>query len=105
MYCAHCGSELPSDGTVCARCGFSTQAPAPARSSGGSPDPVEELLRETKRAVNDLAAATVKLSQRFGTHAEAAAKDPSGTAKRALDRLKKDIDSLVNDVTNALNKL
>ncbi len=105
MYCAHCGTELPAGSVVCASCGFTTKAPSPVRPGSNSPDPVDEILRETKRAVKDLAEATAKLSKRVAAHADAAVKDPSGTTRKALDRLKRDINSLVSDVSDALKKL
>lgn len=105
MYCAHCGATLPEGTTVCGSCGFTTTTPAPAPSGSRSSDPVEELLQETRRAVKDLAAATAKLSKRVATHADELAKDPSGTARRARDRLKKEIGSLVHDVSDVLEKL
>lgn len=105
MYCAHCGIELPGGATTCASCSFRTQAPSPAASGHASSNPVDEILRETKQAVRDLAEATAKLSKRLAAHADAAAKDPSATARRARDRLKKDIDALATDVSNTLKKL
>ncbi|MFZ0699970.1 MAG: hypothetical protein WAN74_07285 [Thermoplasmata archaeon] len=55
--------------------------------------------------MKDLAEATAKLSKRVAAHADAAVKDPSGTTRKALDRLKRDINSLVSDVSDALKKL
>lgn len=105
MYCAHCGKELASGATTCVSCGYSTPAPAPASSRGSSSDPVDEILWETKQAVKSLVAATAKLSKELGSHAEAAVNDASGTARKARDRLKKDLHTIVQDVSDALKKL
>lgn len=105
MYCAHCGAEMPEGTNVCPSCGYTTNASMPGTPKSNSSDPVDEVLRETKRAVKDLAEATAKLSKQVAAHADALAKDPSGTTRKALDRLKRDIHSLVDDVSDALKKL
>lgn len=105
MYCARCGAKLPEGAAVCLSCGFSTKASAPGGTTPSPSDPFDEVIRETKRAAKELAKATAKLSRQVATHADAVAKDPSGSTRKALDHLKRDVRTLVDDVSDALKKL
>jgi hypothetical protein len=58
-----------------------------------------------KRAAKDLGDATAKLSKRVAATAGSAAKDPSGTAKKAAERVKKDIDEALTELSALLNQL
>ncbi|NNN17557.1 MAG: zinc ribbon domain-containing protein [Thermoplasmata archaeon] len=105
MYCAHCGAALPEGTNVCTSCGVASSTSVPGSPKANSSDPIDEVLQETKKAVRELASATAKLSKQVAAHADALAKDPSGTTRKGLDHLKRDIHSLVDDVSDALKKL
>lgn len=68
-------------------------------------DTFEEALRETKKAAQDLARATAKLTRRLLEKAEGAAKDPRGSAKRAARTTAKGLESAARDVDELLKKL
>jgi hypothetical protein len=46
-----------------------------------------------------------KLSKRVAATAGTAAKDPSGTAKKAADRVKKEVDGALEDLSELLKEL
>lgn len=105
MYCAHCGASLPPGTTTCASCGFTTKTPSPGRPGAAHPDSVDQVIHETEDALRALAAATETLSKRVASHAETFAKDASGTTRKGLERLKKEVHTAVSEISDALEKL
>lgn len=104
MYCQHCGQELPSGALTCPSCGAAT--PAGASRSGGSPPPsLEDVLSETKRAAQDLAASAARLSERLLSKAGVAAKDPKGSAKKAVKRVAKELEGAAREVDRIVRDL
>ena len=105
MYCANCAAKLAEGTHVCPSCGFTTTPPAPKAAPATSREPLEEILRETERAVQTLAIWATKLTKHAASYAEKAAHDPSGTVRKTRDRVKKEISEAVTEVSNALKKL
>lgn len=111
MFCQQCGHEIPSGATACPGCGFVPLAPPPVGPaaavppSPGSSDPVEQILSETKRAAKELAEASARLSKRLVAKAQTAAKDPTGSAKRAAQKVAKELDSAAREIDRILKEL
>lgn len=110
MYCSQCGKELPTNATVCPSCGFSLGAPryfstGPSATPPPSADPVELILNETKKAARELADATARLSKRLVEKAQTAAKDPTGSAKKAAKTVAKELDSAAKEIDRILKEL
>ncbi|MGD0250276.1 MAG: zinc ribbon domain-containing protein, partial [Thermoplasmata archaeon] len=104
--CIRCGTEVPVGAKYCPACGFACSPSSTEGSSGSSSrDPLELALLEAKRAAKDLAEAMAKLSKRVAATAGTAAKDPSGTAKKAADRVKKEVDGALEDLSELLKEL
>jgi len=68
-------------------------------------DEMTEMLRDTKRAAKDLAKATARLSKKLLSRAEAAAKDPSGSAKKVGHRVSKELDAATREIERVLRDL
>ena len=108
MRCAACGAENPDGSSVCGSCHASLLPPPPPPPSPGRAlhsDQIDDLVRETKQAAKELAVASARLSKRLAEQAKVAAKDPGGTAKKAADRLAKELESVGNDVERILKNL
>jgi cell division septum initiation protein DivIVA len=106
MECLRCGSEVPERAAFCPSCGFALTGGGSVPSAPSkNRDAVDDVLREARRAVQDLAAVTAKLSKQVASTAGAAARDPSGTARRATRRAKKEIDEALADLSETLKKL
>jgi len=101
MYCQNCGKELHSGALSCASCG----AVVPGVHVGAAPASVKELLAEARRAARDLVSTTTTLSAHLATKAEAAAKDPSGSAKKAVHRVAKELDAAARELDRILRDL
>ncbi len=103
MYCQWCGTPLPPGAESCPHCanpGAAEASVGPTRS-----DPVDQLVADAKHAAKDLAVATARLSKRLLSKAEVAAKDPSGSAKRAARRAAKELDRAAEELDQLLRKL
>ena len=101
MFCANCGKELPGGAGACPACGFS-----PGRSTGASTSSaIHEMVSEAKRAVKELNEAATSLSRQVRSGAQAAAKDPKGTSKRAVRRAAKELESAVDEIDRLIRKL
>lgn len=105
MYCANCGVALPPGRSACPSCGFTTTAPSPGPRPATPPDTVDGVIVETERAVRALAAATEHLSRKVAASADAFAKDASGSTRKGLERVKKEIHSAIDEISDALRKL
>ena len=111
MYCSQCGKELPANATTCPACGFSAVASAASPGSWAtsppshSGDPVEEVLNETRKAARELADATARLSKRLVKGAQTAAKDPSGSARKAAKKVAQELDSAAKEIDRILKGL
>lgn len=68
-------------------------------------DPLEDAIRETKKAAKDLALATTKLTRHLLRTAQAAARNPSASAKKAADRAAKELGEAARDVERIIRKL
>jgi signal transduction histidine kinase len=68
-------------------------------------DPLREALLATRRAAQDLTIATAKLTRHIAEKAEAAAKDPSGPARKAVEKVAKGLNEMVNDLERILKDL
>ncbi len=103
MYCQWCGTLLPPGAESCPHCA----GPGATGSSAGSTrsDPVDQLVADAKHAAKDLAVATARLSKRLLSKAEVAAKDPSGSAKKAVRRAAKELDRAAEELDQLLRKL
>ncbi len=65
----------------------------------------DQILDETKRAARDLAVASAKLSKHLLEKASIAARDPSGTAHKAADRVAKELDAVAKHIDEVLKDL
>ena len=71
-----------------------------------APEPeFREALEATRRAARDLTVATAHLTKRLAEKAEVAMKDPSGSAKQAVDKVAKGLNHLVDDLDRLLKDL
>lgn len=96
--CRWCGGALPAGAAFCPACGRPFNLPAtPA-------DPVEEALREAKRAAKELAAATARVSEYVLAKAKSAAADPPGAARKVLKRAADDLEAARRQVEQALRE-
>ena len=68
-------------------------------------DPFREALDATRRAAVDLTIATARLTKRIAEKAEVAARDPSGSAKKAADKVAKGLNEMVNELDRLLKDL
>lgn len=94
--CRWCGAALSPGAATCPSCGRPFNLPAdPA-------DPVDDALREAKRAAKELAGATARVSQYVLAKAKTAAADPSGAARKVLKRAADDLETVRRDVEKAL---
>lgn len=102
MYCQTCGKELPGGATSCPSCHATVFYPPPPPNPS---DPLDQILSDVKHAASDLLAGSARLSGRLADHAEAAAKDPSGSAKKAARRVAKELDAAAKEVDRVLKGL
>jgi len=105
MRCASCGAENPDGSPVCGSCHAPLIPPPPPPSAATPSNQLDDLVRDTQRAAKELAVASARLSKRLAEQAKVAAKDPGGTAKKAADRLAKELESVGNDVERILKNL
>jgi hypothetical protein len=68
-------------------------------------DEFEQALGDAKRAAKHLAEATARLTKRVVTKAEVAAKDPSGSAKKAAHRVATELDAAAKEIDRILKDL
>jgi hypothetical protein len=66
---------------------------------------MDPVAAELKRAINDLASSTIHLSKRLASKAESAAKDPSGSAKKAARKVAQELDAVAKEVDRILHDL
>ncbi|MCI4331964.1 MAG: hypothetical protein L3K19_09005 [Thermoplasmata archaeon] len=83
----------------CSACGRRVGAPSP------HPDRVEALADEASRAARDMVRAAAKFSRLAIDKAEQAARDPPGTAKRAVDRAVAELKNAKAEIDKALKDL
>ena len=101
MFCQNCGKELPTGALVCAACG----AAVPGHHSGPPAATFTQLLEETRKSAHDLVESTAHLTKRLAAKAETAAKDPSASAKKAVNRVAKELDAAAREIERILNDL
>jgi hypothetical protein len=101
MYCSTCGRELPPGSTVCPVCSGGASGPQ----ASSSTDVIGQAVAEAKRAAKDLMEASARLSRMAIDRAEAAGKDPAGTAKKVAERVANDLESAARAVEKALKEL
>jgi uncharacterized Zn finger protein (UPF0148 family) len=101
MFCQNCGKELPAGANACPACG----AVVPGHVPAGHPASFQQSLEETRRAVRDLIDRTAQLTKRVAARAEDAAKEPSATARKAVDRVTKELDDAARDLERLLKEL
>jgi hypothetical protein len=58
-----------------------------------------------KRAAKELAVLTAQLSKHLASKAEIAAKDPKGSAKKAVQRVAKELDKAAKDIEKVLRDI
>ncbi len=104
MYCQNCAHELPSGATACPSCGFAVPGSGSHAGSSG-PSSLDQVLHETKRAAQDLAASAGKLSERLLAKAGTAAKDPTGSAKKAVKRVAHELEEASREIDRILRDL
>ena len=72
----------------------------------GTPDEtLKDAIEATRRAAVELASSTVKLTKRVMDKADAAAKDPSGSVRKAAKRAAKEIDVAAREIERVLRDL
>lgn len=68
-------------------------------------DSVDALIGDAKRAALELAVLSTRISQRLIERADAAAKDPSGTARNAARKAAAELDKARKGIEQALEQL
>ncbi|MGB6501106.1 MAG: hypothetical protein WBG19_06885 [Thermoplasmata archaeon] len=68
-------------------------------------DDLEKALGESKRAAKELAVASARLTRQLLRKAEAAAKDPPGTATKAVKRIAEELDAAAREIDRILKDL
>lgn len=68
-------------------------------------DPFDEAVRETKRAARQLLDATETLSLQMARTAKEAVNQPGPTARKAADRVSKELHQVVDDIDRILRDL
>jgi len=101
MFCQNCGKALAAGVLVCAACG----AAVPAHHSGPPTATFSQLLEETRRSAHDLVESTAQLTRRLASKAEVAAKEPSASAKKAVNRVSKELDAAAREIERILKDL
>jgi zinc-ribbon domain len=101
MFCQQCGKELPAGATTCPSCGAAVGGRAGASFSGT----LDQAVTEAKRAAKDLLQATAQITRQAADHAEAAGKDPAGTAKKVAHRVAQELDDAARKIDQALKDL
>jgi hypothetical protein len=99
MQCEECGKEIPPGSPTCPACGHF------AMPRGANSPTLDDAVSEVKRAAKEFAAATASLSRHVVAKAGDAAKDPTGTAKRATRRAAEELDKAARDVERILRDL
>jgi cell division septum initiation protein DivIVA len=102
MFCPQCGKEIPSGSPTCPACGY-LAVPQPASKS--SPDSIDDVVAELKRAAKDLARSAAALSGRVVDKAGDAAKDPKGSAKRVTRKVAQELDHASKEIERILRDL
>lgn len=101
MYCQNCGKELPSGASNCPACGAAVSSwPVPP-----SPDLLDQMVSEAKRAAKDLIVATGRISRYAAKEAKAASKDPSGSAKKVAKRVASELEHAASEVERLVRDL
>lgn len=101
MYCQWCGHELPAGARSCPSCA----GVAPGAAGPGREEKVDRLVSEAKRATRELATATAKLSKSLIQKAGQAAKDPSGSARKASRKVAEELDHAAKELDRILKNL
>ena len=96
--CRWCGASLTPGSTVCASCGRPFNLP------GTPKDPVDDALKEARRAAKELAAATARVSEFVLAKAKTAAADPGTAARKVLKKAADDLEAVRRDVEKALRE-
>jgi predicted nucleic acid-binding Zn-ribbon protein len=99
MYCQNCGKELPTSTVSCPACGAEVFYPVPPSR------PIEDVVDDLKRAAKDLAANAVQLSRSLATKADAVAKDPTGSAKKAANKVAAELDEVAKEIDRIFKDL
>jgi hypothetical protein len=102
MYCQSCGRELAPGASSCAACGARVFYPPPPSDSS---DQIDQIAAEVRKAAKELISTTARLSGQLAEKAEATAKDPSGSAKKAAHRVAKELDAVAGELDRILKGL
>jgi hypothetical protein len=65
----------------------------------------EEALRDTKRAANDLAIASARLTKHLLSKAGSVARDPKGAAAKATRRVNRELEAASREIDRILKDL
>jgi len=68
-------------------------------------DSLKEAIEATRRAAKELAVASANLTKRVAGKADAAAHDPSGSAKKVAHRVAKELDRVAQEIDRILDDL
>jgi hypothetical protein len=102
VFCQQCGREVPGGLTTCPACHYVNP---PIRGSSPASDSLDQAIADAKSAAKDMAALTAELSHRLAAKAERASKDPTGSAKRAAQRMADELEKARVEIENALKDL
>ncbi len=65
----------------------------------------DQALGEAKKAAQDLAQVSAKLTRRLLAHAERAAKDPRGSVERAARKAAREMESAAHEIDEVLKRI
>jgi hypothetical protein len=102
MYCPNCGKELPTGAATCPSC-HARVIPPPPRATHS--DPIDQAADDLKRAAEEFVATTTRLSKELSGKVEAAAKEPSESARKAVRRVSEELDRVAKEIDKALKEL
>jgi hypothetical protein len=103
LKCGSCGEELSPKFVFCPTCGRSVQSAVPDARVGT--DSLERLVNDLATEAEKLGKAAGRFSTKALDHADAALKDPSAAARRALDRARKELETAQRDLDEFLRKI
>ncbi len=104
MYCQNCAHELPSGATACPACGYAVPGMG-AHAGSSAASSIDQVLHDTKQAAKELAASAGKLSERLVAKAGTAAKDPAGSAKKAVKRVAHELEEAAHEIDRIVREL
>jgi zinc-ribbon domain len=106
MFCQHCGKELPAGAGVCPACGAVVNLPPPPGAPlPPPPDSIEQIVHDLKQTSKQMASSAANLSRRMAAKAGTAAKDPTGSAKKAAHKVAEELDNVAKELDRILHDL